>query len=81
MAVRAEPRASSRRRWCAVVETEPEYPDVVTLTLAVDQQDRVAVVDDARTAIVAGPSLLELAERLAEACDGHVVFDEVVVGT
>jgi len=65
----------------AVVETEPEYPDAVTVTLAVDQQDRVAVVDDARTAIVAGPSLLELAERLAEACGGQVVFDEVVAGT
>jgi hypothetical protein len=65
----------------AVVETEPEYPDAVTVTLAVDQQDKVAVVDDARTAIVAGPSLLDLAQRLAEACGGRVTFDEVVVGT
>jgi len=65
----------------ALIESEPEYPDAVTVTFAVDHSDRVAVVSDARDEIVTGPSLGEVAERLAEVCGGQVIVGGLVVGT
>ncbi|WP_420112105.1 hypothetical protein [Pseudactinotalea sp.] len=63
----------------AIVETEPDNPDAVVVTVATDAEDRVAVVDEDRTAVTAGPTLTELAEALAATC-GQVVFDDVVAG-
>lgn len=62
----------------ALVESEPETPEAVTLTVAVDEQGRVAVVEGAEVA--PGPTLAELAASLAEACDGRVAFDDVSGG-
>lgn len=64
----------------ALLETEPEEPDAVALTVATDAEDRVAVLDDDRTTIVPGPPLSELALALVEVCGGQVSFDELVVG-
>lgn len=64
----------------ALVESEPEYPDAVTVTFALDHSGRVAVVGDGRDAIVTGPSLQELAEALVEACGGQVALGDVVAG-
>lgn len=63
----------------ALVETEPDNPDSVVVTVATDADDRVAVVDEDRTAVTAGPTLTELAEALAATC-GHVMFDDLVAG-
>lgn len=65
----------------ALLESEPENPDAVTVAVATDADDRVAVIDDDRAGITAGPTLAELAEALAEGCDAHVAFDDVVAGT
>lgn len=64
----------------ALVESEPDAPDMVGITVATDDQDRVAVVDDARSTITAGPTLTELAEALSAACDAEVAFEDMVVG-
>lgn len=64
----------------ALLESEPDNPDAVAITIATDAEDRVAVVDDARTAITGGPTLTELAEALAATCGGEVFFDDVVFG-
>lgn len=64
----------------AFVESEPETPEAVTITVAADEQDRVAVVDRDGTEVVPGPTLAALAESLAEACDGRVAFDDVAGG-
>jgi hypothetical protein len=64
----------------ALVESEPENPDAVGITIATDADDRVAVVDEARTGVVAGPTLTELAEALAATCGGEVIFDDLVFG-
>lgn len=64
----------------ALVETEPEEPDAVMITVATDAAGRVAVLDDDRTAVTAGPDLTALAEALVETCGGQVIFDDLVVG-
>lgn len=64
----------------AIVESEPDNPESVDITIATDPQDRVAVVDDARSGVTAGPTRTELAEALAAACGGEVIFDDLTVG-
>ncbi|MFV0427187.1 MAG: hypothetical protein ACK5KU_09160 [Beutenbergiaceae bacterium] len=64
----------------ALVESEPETPEVVGVVLAVDPQDRVAVFDTADGTIVAGQSLTDLCESVANACSASVMFEDVSVG-
>ncbi|GAB2970342.1 hypothetical protein [Actinotalea caeni] len=64
----------------ALVESEPENPDAVTVVVAVDDEGRVAVLGDDRSTIVPGPSLAELATALADATSGEARFDDVVAG-
>ncbi len=64
----------------ALVESEPETPDAVTVTVAVDGDGRVAVVDADRSGVTPGPTLTELAEALAQECDGYAAFDGVEAG-
>src|SRR5690625_3733762 len=62
----------------ALVESDPDAPYSVAVTVAVDEERRVAVLSASRTEIVPGPPLGELAEALAAECQGLVVFEDIV---
>lgn len=65
-------------RVLALIESDPEAPSAVAVTIALDEQDRVAVLTEDNTRIVAGPPLAELAEALAQECQALVVFGHIV---
>lgn len=64
----------------ALVESEPDNPDAMTVVVATDDEGRVAVLDDSQSEVIAGPLLDDLVQALAEATGGQVTFDEIVGG-
>src|SRR5690625_6458267 len=62
----------------ALVESDPDAPYSVAVTVAVDEERRVAVLSASRTEIVPGPPLGELAEALAAECQGLVGVEDPV---
>ncbi|MFV0253355.1 MAG: hypothetical protein ACK5H2_08455 [Beutenbergiaceae bacterium] len=64
----------------ALIESEPETPEVVGISFAVDAQDRVASLDLAAGAIVPGPQLADLCEDLAQACGGTALVGDLIAG-
>lgn len=65
-------------RVLALIESDPEAPLSVAVTIALDEDERVAVLAANGTEIVPGPALADLAEALAEECQALVVFGHVV---
>lgn len=61
----------------AVLESDPEAPDAITVTVAVDDEGRVARIDPDRTGLAPGSALTDLVADLAEACEGGATFDDV----
>ncbi len=64
----------------AVIEIDTVLDDVVTVTVAVDDERMVGVLSP-EGQITAGPSLEDLATALAGECDGFVAFDDVIAET
>ena len=60
------------------MESDPDAPYAVAVTVAVDAQERVAVLDEGGAEIVPGPLLGDLAQALAEECRADVAFGDVV---
>lgn len=65
-------------RVLALIESDPEAPFAVAVTIALDEEDRVAVLAEAGDRIMPGPPLGELAEALAQECQALVVFGHIV---
>lgn len=65
-------------RVLALIESDPEAPFAVAVTIALDEEERVAVLAENGTEIVPGPALADLAEALAKECQALVVFGHVV---
>ncbi|WP_163543715.1 hypothetical protein [Occultella kanbiaonis] len=61
----------------ALIESDPEAPYAVAVTIATDADDRVAVVDSGGQRVVPGPGVAELTEALARECQAYVAFDEI----
>src|SRR5699024_2937937 len=64
----------------AQLEFDQQEPDSLWVSVAIDADCHVAVLDDAGTAAVPGPPLQELALALAQECQGNVTFDETTHG-
>ncbi|UFU03529.1 hypothetical protein LQF12_02650 [Ruania suaedae] len=62
----------------AILEADPEEPTVVSITVAVDEQSRVAVLDESLAGVIAGPPLAELVEALATECRGRAQFGDLI---
>ncbi|WP_139177839.1 hypothetical protein [Ruania alba] len=62
----------------AILEADPEEPASVWVTVATDDEQRVAVLGPDGQSVVPGPPLPELAEALAQECQGGVTFGDVV---
>lgn len=58
----------------AWVESDPEAPDSVLVTVAVDEDGRVATVAEDGEQIIAGPPLADLATAIAQDVRGEVSF-------
>ncbi|WP_159621196.1 hypothetical protein [Ruania rhizosphaerae] len=64
----------------AILEADPEEPTTVTVTVATDDEQRVAVLNESLTSVIPGPPLTELVEALAAECQGRALFGDVTAG-
>lgn len=60
----------------ALLEYDPQDPTTAWVTVAVDEESRVAVLGEDGAAVIAGPPLAELVTALAQECQGVVTFAE-----
>ncbi|MPV48448.1 hypothetical protein GCG21_00170 [Pseudactinotalea sp. HY160] len=60
----------------ARIESDPEAPDSVLVTVAVDEADRVAILSEDGRRIVPGPAVADLAQAIADDVHGEVGFAE-----
>ncbi|UFU07195.1 hypothetical protein [Ruania halotolerans] len=62
----------------AILEADPEEQAAVWVSVATDPEQRVAVLGPDAETVIPGPPLQELAEALAQECQGTAIFGDVI---